>query len=128
MASPQATQNALGNIANAVALGAGATSAQYAINALTDFEVQLQMDILPGATVAATNGVTLNVYRIFGSGTTNTDTSTVTQKAVGSLVASTSQSTSIALPTGNYMVSCTNADATNGVIFTLTTTVITGVA
>lgn len=129
MASPQMTFNALGNVANAIALAAGATSAQYLIDSSTDFETQLQANILAAAAVATTNGVVINVYRQVGvTGTVDTDTMPSLQYEITPLVASTASSHTLALSTGRYIVTLTNTDATNGVTFTLTTAVVSGIA
>ncbi len=128
MASPVMTFNALGNIASSQALAAGATSVLYSIDASTDFELQMQVDILAGAAVAATNGVTVNVYRVLGSGTLDTDTIPAVAFTITPLTASAHSVKTVALSTGKYEISLTNTDATNAVTYTVTSAAVTSIA
>ena len=111
MAAPVMTQNATGNILASSALALSASTANLDIDATTKFELELQIGVTFGA-VAATNGLQVNVYRLFGAGPT-ADTIQVTQFTIPG-TASTTKNQSLALPTGRYRIVLTNLDATNG--------------
>lgn len=111
MASPSMTLNALGNIrSNATILASGTTT--DTLDFSTKFEGQVQVQVTFG-TVAATSGLTINIFRLFGSGPT-ADTIAVTSFTIPS-TASTTKAQSFALPTGKYQIQLVNTDATNSV-------------
>ncbi len=129
MASPQSTYNAAGNIASAVALAAGASGSQFTIDASAFFMLEIQVSVTAGATVAATNGLTVNIYRSLGLvGTPVTDSIPCTSYQLSPLTASTTMTKSINLSTGRYVIQVVNADATNGVTYSITTAEVTGIA
>lgn len=125
MSAPAMTFNAEGNIANAVSLGAGATSSQYALDASGIFEMQLCAKVVFG-TVAATSGVQVNVYDVTDVGGDLSSFATYIL-TMASTASTTRRSNLIKLLTGKYSVQLVNLDATNAVTFSLTTDTIDAV-
>ena len=67
--TPTYTGNAAGNIRSSASLGASGT-ANYDLDYSAVFEGQVNVMSTPGASVASTNGLRVDVYRNFGSSPT----------------------------------------------------------
>jgi hypothetical protein len=95
-----------------LAIGAGtATTSGYPASCLS---ARLAVRLIPGATVAATAGLQVQVYSSSDGGTNYDSTAYATGPALPA-VASTVASASIDLPPGQYKLALTNLDATNAV-------------
>ena len=127
MAAPVMTQNAAGNLANGVAIAASATSAAITVDATTKFELQIQFNILTGATAQAVATATVKIFRLFGSGPTS-DNIPVTQFSIPMGAAATNYIGSIALPTGKYSFTVQNGDTGNAVSYSATSSTIDSIA
>lgn len=127
MASPSVTQNAYGNVANVQSLAANTTTAALVIDATTKFEVQIQIDLLTGATAQASVSSTVKVYRDFGSGPTQ-DTVPITQLSIAMGAINTHYIASLALPTGKYAITVTNGDTANAITYSITTSTVDSIA
>lgn len=109
MAAPTVTSNQ--TLHTSASLGAGAT-ANDNLDIRTKFEARVQYSCTFG-TVAATNGVQIDIGRYVDGGT-NLDTIFVMSYTVPGTT-STTKRISFALPTGHYNIKITNLDATNAV-------------
>lgn len=128
MASPVMTQNAAGNIVSAgTSIAASGTSSPVTIDATTKFELQLQFDVLTGATAQAAGVATVKVFGVFGAGPT-IDTVAITQLAITMGTGATHYIASMRLPTGKYSVTVTNSDSANAITFACTSSTIDSIA
>jgi hypothetical protein len=125
MASPAMTFNAQAGALASASLGAGANTS-FSVDASAKFEVQVQVKNTGGGTVAATNGLQVDVFRRFGAGPTD-DTIAVTSFVIPTTV-STTKYQSIALPTGKYTIKLTNLDVTNAITTESTTSTIDSIS
>jgi len=125
MPSPVMVKAALGNVANAVALAAGATNTytlcatggSIALATDTVYETQVEIKVVVGATVSTTNGFTVSCYAGSGNGAPP-DFETVASVAYQSpnIAASGTSSRKLFLPTApGWRMSVTNNDGTNAV-------------
>jgi hypothetical protein len=116
---PSVTYNAQGNITAAgTSLAASASSAGATVDSSSNSLGSWLSVTVTFGTVAATAGVTASVYPA-GDSTPHYDTTaswTFTVPAVGT----STQQTSILLPTGKYQVVVKNTDATNSVTYGIT--------
>lgn len=125
MAAPTMTYGAAGNLRADAALAAGA-SASVNVDAQTYIEAQITIKNTPGATVAATRGVRVDVYPRYS--TTPVDTTIAAYSVrLDSAAASTPESRTIFLGTGKWKVTITNLDATNAVTVEITGDYVTGI-
>lgn len=127
MASPSMTQNAAGNLASGVSIGANATSTPVTVDATAKFEVQLQFDVLTGGTAQAAGTYTVKVYRLFGAGPTS-DTVPITQLQVSMGATATHYIASLALSTGKYSITVTNGDTANAITYSLTSSTVDAIS
>lgn len=106
------------SVTQAFGVGAGSkTTSGYATACLS---CRLQAALFAGATVAATNGLQVQVYSCSDGGPTQYDTvSYATFPQLGA-VASSTTADSIDLPPGLYKAVLTNLDATNSIKVALT--------
>ncbi len=125
MASPSMTFNAQANAQASGSLAAN-TSVTFAVDASAKFEVQVQVKNTGGGTVAATNGLQVQVFRRFGAGPTD-DTIAVVQFTIPTTTSTTAYQ-SFALPTGKYDIKLTNLDVTNAITIESTTSTVDAVA
>lgn len=126
MAAPSMTFNAVGNVRTAASLGAGA-SASYSIDASTKLELQITVTNTPGGTVASTRGVRVNFLPRYGS-TPEDTTIPAFSYTLPSQTASTEESKTFFLGTGQWTVTVTNLDATNAVTLEITSATVDGIA
>jgi hypothetical protein len=108
MPSPVMTK-AAGTLYGPATLAANGT-ATFTLDASAKFEAQLQLAGTFG-TVAATNGLQLQVFPGVGAGPTYDSIAAVTLVIAGT--GSTTQQQTIKLPTGLYQFRLTNLDGTN---------------
>ena len=128
MPSPVMTLAPLGNVANAVVLAAAATATytiypgatgagNVAIPTSTVYEMQVEIKVTVGATVATTNGFTVSCYAGSGNGTPP-DFETVPSITYQSpaIAASGTSSRKLFLPTApGWQIKVVNNDGTNAV-------------
>ncbi|SRR5205814_7147714 len=109
---PTYTGNTANNVIASASIAASGTS-----NANVDysavFEAQIHVISTPTGTVAATNGLQIQVFRRYGATPTTGETAMLTY--VIPSVASTAAGLDFFLPTGKYNIKLTNLDATNAV-------------
>jgi hypothetical protein len=110
MPAPTVTSNQ--TLRSSASLGAGATSS-HDLDIRTKFEARIQVKNTGGGTVAATNGLQVDVFRYVDGGTRK-DTIAMLTFAITTTV-STEKEQSVALPTGHYSVKFTNLDASNAI-------------
>jgi hypothetical protein len=110
MAAPTVTSNQ--TLRSSASLGAGA-NASNDLDIRTKFEARIQVKNTGGGTVAATNGLQIDVYRYVDGGTRK-DTIPILTFTIPTTV-STEKEQSIVLPTGYYSVKFTNLDVTNAI-------------
>jgi len=79
----------------------------------TKFEARIQVKNTGGGTVAATNGLQVDVFRYVDGGTRK-DTVPILTFVIPTTT-STEKEQSFALPTGHYNVKLTNLDASNAI-------------
>lgn len=125
MAAPAMTFNAEANVLASQALAASGTVTAD-VDASTVFEVQLQFKNAGGASVSATNGLRVEVFRRLGTTPTN-DTEAMTSFDLPT-TASTSRYKSLALPTGKYRIKLTNLDTAQGITVEITSAVVASVS
>ncbi len=109
MAAPTNTSNQ--TLHTSASLAASGT-ANDNLDIRTKFEARVQYSAAFG-TVAATNGLQIDVFRYVDGGT-NADTIAVMSFTIPGTT-STTKRQSFALPTGHYNVKITNLDATNAI-------------
>lgn len=126
MAAPSMTFNAVGNVRTAASLGAGA-SASYSIDASTKIELQLTVTNTPGGTVASTRGVRCDFKPRYGS-TAEDATIPAFSYTMPSAVASTEESKTFFLGTGQWTITVTNLDVTNAVTLEISSATVDGIA
>jgi len=116
---PSVTYNSQGNIVAAgTSLAAGATTSGATVDASSSSLGTWLSATVTFGTVAGTAGVTVAVYPA-GDSTPHYDTAAMWTYQIAA-TGSTTQQTSIFLPTGKYQVKLTNIDATNAVTYGLT--------
>jgi hypothetical protein len=125
MASPSMTFGAQAGALSSQSLAASGT-VTFDVDASAKFAVAVQVKDTGGGSVAATNGLKIEVFRLFGAGPT-ADTIAVTSFAI-TTVASTASYQSFELPTGKYRVKLTNLDASNAVTVEATAATVDSVA
>ena len=112
MASPVSTiTNATGNLLSSQSLGASGT-VTFDLDLSAKFEAEVQIGVLPGASVSTTNGVQVDCYRKIGTSAL-IDTDAAISFQIPSLVASTQRYKSLSLPTSRWRIKLTNLDAAN---------------
>lgn len=110
MAAPTVTSN---QTLHTSASLAGAGTASDNLDIRTKFEARVQVKNTGGGTVAATNGLQVDVFRYVDGGTRK-DTIAMTTLIIPTTT-STEKEQSFALPTGHYSVKFTNLDVTNAI-------------
>jgi hypothetical protein len=125
MAAPSMTFNAQAGVLASGSLAASGTSTT-AYDVSSKFEGQLQVKNTGGGTVAATNGLKVEVFRRFGAGPVD-DTIPVVGFIIPT-VASTASYQSVGLPTGKYDVKLTNLDTANAITVEMTSSSVDSVS
>jgi hypothetical protein len=114
------TAGAAGNVITSASLAASATAnSSTAMDFSAAFEGQVHVKNTPGGSVAATRGVTIEVFRRYGTTPTTAQTAMLTY-TLPSATASTAESLDLFLPPGVYNIKLTNLDATNAVTVEVT--------
>lgn len=105
------TAGAAGNIRTSGSLAASGTSSAT-VDYSAVLEAQIDVECTPGGSVAATNGLKIEIFRRYGSTPTTAATAmlTYTLPSVASTAASLPP---IYLGPGKYTIKWTNLDATN---------------
>lgn len=119
MPAPTMTFNAAGNALASQSLAASANVSTSTLDYSAVFEGQVHVKNTPGASVSATRGVQVDVYRRYGS-TPTTGESAFISMTLPSETASTAESVDLLIPTGKYLIKLTNLDATNAVTVEIT--------
>lgn len=112
MASPSMTFNAAANALSSASLAAAGT-VTFNLDFSTKFEGHIQVKNTGGGTVAATNGLQIDVFPAVDTGPDYDTVSAYT--TVIATVTSTTNYATIKVPTGKYQVKLTNLDPTNAV-------------
>ena len=112
MAAPTVTSNQ--TLHASASLGAGANTSDN-LDIRTKFEARIQVKNTGGGTVAATNGLQIDVFRYVDGGTRK-DTIAIMTFTIPTSV-STEKEQSFSLPTGHYNVKATNLDASNAITY-----------
>lgn len=110
MAAPTVTSNQ--TLHTSASLAGGATASDN-LDIRTKFEARVQVKNTGGGTVAATNGLQVDVYRYVDGGTRK-DTIAMLTFTIPTTV-SVEKEQSFVLPTGHYSVKFTNLDVTNAI-------------
>jgi hypothetical protein len=111
MAAPTYTGGSAGNAKSSAALAASGT-ATFDVDVSTSVEGRLQVGATGGGTVAATNGLKVEVFEMVGS-TAVADTVAGPGSITLAMAVSTLSAASIHLQTGKYRIKYTNLDSTN---------------
>jgi len=122
---PTYTGNTASNIHASASLAASAT-ANDNYDGSAVFETQVHVLNTPGASVAATRGLQVDVFRRYGSTPTTGQTAFLTY-TLPSATASTAESLDFFLGPGKYNIKITNLDATNAVTVAITGDTVTNV-
>lgn len=116
--SPQSTtSNTAGNVLGSGSLAASGTATAN-VDASGKYGADIQVSNTGGGTVAATNGVQVDVFSRIGSGPA-TDT-IASQTFVIPTVVSTAALVTVHVPTGRWQFKLTNLDVTNAVTASIT--------
>jgi hypothetical protein len=117
--TPSTTVNTQANLLASGSLAAsGTTTADLDLTG--KFGADVQVKDTGGGTVAATNGVQVDVFRLFGAGPT-ADTLAVLTFVIPTTT-STATYKSLHLETGKYRIKLTTLDASNAVTVEMTST------
>lgn len=119
MAAPTMTFNAAGNASASASLAASASVSTSTLDYSAKVEAQVHVKNTPGGSVSGTRGLRIDVYRVYGSGPT-TSQSPFLSVRLPSQTASTAESHDLFLPTGKYVITCTNLDASQAVTVEIT--------
>lgn len=125
MASPSMTFGAVGNVRASASLAASGT-ASYQIDLSAKIEGQITVTNTPGGTVAATRGVRVDFFPRYGS-TPEDSLIAAFSYTMPSTAASTEESKTFFVGTGQWTVKVTNLDVTNAVTLEITSATVDGI-
>lgn len=128
MASPSMTFNAAGNALSSQSLAAAANVNTATLDYSTKIEAQVHVKNTPGATVAATRGCQIDVYRMYGSTPTIAQSSSIPVATLPSATGSVAESLDFYLGTGKYQIKLTNLDASNAITVEITVDTVDAIA
>ncbi len=121
---PTYTANTAGNIHTSASLAASGT-ANDNYNGSAVFETQVHVKCVAG-TVAATNGIRVDVYRRYGATPTTAESPFLTYTIPQT--GSTTTTLDFFLPTGQYNIKYTNLDTSNAVTIETTGDTVTNLS
>ena len=126
MAAPSMTANAPGNVRASASLVA-ISPANYNLDFSTELEGQVTVKNTPGGAVSSTRGVRVEVYTRYGTGPA-TSTIPIMSVTLPSAAASTAESYTLFLSTGQYNIVVANLDVTNAVTVEITSDTVDEIA